>query len=73
MGVHPVLDDFGTGYSSLSHLKRFPIDTLKIDQSFGRDITTDNDAASRVSAIISMGDSLRLRVAELRPQDQGGL
>jgi diguanylate cyclase (GGDEF)-like protein/PAS domain S-box-containing protein len=62
LGVRIALDDFGTGYSSLSHMKRFPIDTLKIDQSFVRDMTTDSDDASIVSAVINMGRSLNMRV-----------
>ncbi len=62
LGVMLTLDDFGTGYSSLSHLKRFPISTLKIDQSFVRNLATDADDASIVSAVISMGESLHMRV-----------
>jgi diguanylate cyclase (GGDEF)-like protein/PAS domain S-box-containing protein len=62
LGVKIALDDFGTGYSSLSYMKRFPIDALKIDQSFIRDMTTDADDASIVSAVINMGRSLHMRV-----------
>ena len=62
MGIRLTLDDFGTGYSSLSYLKRFPIDTLKIDHSFVRNLTSDMDDASIVSAVINMGRSLNMRV-----------
>jgi diguanylate cyclase (GGDEF)-like protein len=61
-GMHISIDDFGTGYSSLTHLKRFPINTIKIDRSFIRDITTDSDDAVIVSAIISMAHSMGLKV-----------
>lgn len=62
LGVRLTLDDFGTGYSSLSFLQKFPIDTLKIDQSFIRDLTTDPSDASIVNAVIGMGDSLHMTV-----------
>ncbi|MGH9970863.1 MAG: EAL domain-containing protein, partial [Pyrinomonadaceae bacterium] len=62
MGVQISIDDFGTGYSSLNYLKHFPIDTLKIDQSFVNDINTDTDDAAIVSAIITLAHALKMNV-----------
>jgi diguanylate cyclase (GGDEF)-like protein/PAS domain S-box-containing protein len=62
MGVRLAIDDFGTGYSSLSYLRQFPIDTLKVDQSFVNGINADTDDATIINAVINMGSNLKHRV-----------
>lgn len=62
MGIQVSIDDFGTGYSSLGLLKKLPIDVLKIDQSFVRDVTVDSDAGTLVMAIVSLAHTLGLKV-----------
>lgn len=62
MGIRIAVDDFGTGYSNLSYLKRFPINTLKLDKSFVNDIPGNEDISTIVRSVIHMGQSLHLRV-----------
>jgi len=62
MGVRLAIDDFGTGYSSFTYLRRFPVDTLKVDQSFVQEITADPDGTTMVDAMINLGKSLNHRV-----------
>ncbi len=73
LGVHVSLDDFGTGYSSLSYLRRFDVDTLKIDQSFISDLVANAADRDLVSAIISMAHCLRLKVVAEGVEDTGQL
>ena len=71
MGIHISVDDFGTGYSSLAHLKRFSVNTLKIDKSFVRDVVSNQTDAAIATAIIAMGNSLNLTVVAEGVETEG--
>uniref|UniRef100_A0A831UEK3 EAL domain-containing protein n=1 Tax=Geobacter metallireducens TaxID=28232 RepID=A0A831UEK3_GEOME len=73
LGVHISIDDFGTGYSSLAHLKRFSVNTLKIDKSFVRDVEINSADAAIATAIIAMGNSLNLKVIAEGVETEGQL
>ncbi|MGH8718767.1 MAG: putative bifunctional diguanylate cyclase/phosphodiesterase, partial [Burkholderiales bacterium] len=73
MGVALTVDDFGTGYSSLSYLKHFPVDRLKVDKVFVREVTSDADDAAIVTAVVAMAHGLELKVVAEGVETQGQL